>query len=226
MRPEVTKITDHVAQALKRLLYQYRALPASYEVPLAVTGGTVNASALGAVLAVIVDQIQDIENGLFSVDEGRMYFDGVTFPAEGAQLDGLGDLLGIERNGLTDEVYRLFITAKIAEDNSSGTVEELLFLVRLLFQSPLIQMFEAFPAEVRFHLTSAILDPTLYIAAQEMIRRSMPAGVLLGGITVTSATSVFMFSDKDGPSVGGGFGDANNTAPLYQESGGWFASLI
>lgn len=226
MRPEVLKISTHVATALSRMLYQYRALPTTYEVPLPVTGGTVNTCAVGAIIAALVDQLQDIENQLFAVDNGRMYFDGTSQPAEGQQLDGLGDILGIARNGLVDAEYWLFLAAKIAQDNSDGTIEDVLYLVKTLFQAPFIQMVESYPAEIRFHLTSALLDSSLYLVAQEMVRRSLPAGVLLGGITVTNAASVFMFRDKDGPNVGGGFGDANNTPPLYQETGGWFASLI
>lgn len=226
MRSEVTKITNHVSLALARMLYQYRILPATYTLPLAITGGTIETSVLGAIIAALVDQVQGIENELFAIDNGRMYFNGTTFPAEGEQLDGIGDILGIARNGLEDSVYRLFLAAKVAQNNSSGTTEDIIYLVRLLFQAPLIQMFDAYPGEVNFHLTSAVLDESLYSTAEEMVRNALPAGVLLGGISVTSAPSVFMFRDKDGPNVGGGFGDAANTAPLYNESGGVFASLI
>ena len=226
MLSSVTRIPDHVAKALARLLYQYRSLPGAYTVPLPITGGSVDTSVLGAIIAAITDQIQDLENQLFAIDNGRMYFDGSTFPAEGKQLDGLGDLVDQPRNGMSDSEYELFITAKIAQDYSTGTIEDLVFLVRLLFKAPLIQMFEAYPGEVRFHLTSAGVDPALYATAAAMVQKSLAGGVALGGITVTSASSVFMFSSAGGPSVGGGFGTAANTAPLYQESGGWFASLI
>ena len=226
MNPAVTRIDNHVDLALARLLYQYRILPERYSLDLPVTGKTIQTSVIGALLAAIVDQLQHVENELFAVDNGRMYFDGTGSPAEGAQLDGIGQLVGIERNGMTDTAYRMFITAKIAQNNSSGTIEEIIYLVRLLFRAAIIRMTESYPAEINFYLPNAQLDSSLYGIAQDMIRQSLPAGVMLGSITTTNASEVFAFCDKDAPSSVGGFGDAANTAPLYAETGGVFVSLI
>jgi len=52
--------------------------------------------------------------------------------AQGEQLDVIGRIVGQLRGGRTDEVYRVWIQARIAVLRSSGTADELLDIVRLL----------------------------------------------------------------------------------------------
>jgi len=50
--------------------------------------------------------------------------------AEGVQLDGLGQIIGIERNGLDDEPYRSLLRAYIRINTSGGTIEDINAIVR------------------------------------------------------------------------------------------------
>ncbi len=52
----------------------------------------------------------------------------------GTQLDNFGNDLNQPRNGMSDTDYRIRIKAKIAENNSEGTREEIIQVARLLLQ--------------------------------------------------------------------------------------------
>ena len=217
----VDKITDHVAQTMGRMMNEYSALPQRFSVSLPTTGTTIETSVIGAVLALLVDQIQELENVTHSIDKSRMWFNGTIFGATGAQLDGVGEIVDVARNGNTDAVYSLLIAAKIAEHYSTGTVEELLYLVTLLYGAPFVQMFENYPGEVSFYLTSSLLDPSLYSFAQTIVSSAMSAGVRLGFISITASANVFQCGyidiTKEPPEqvqIGAGCGDVNDAGTL------------
>lgn len=51
--------------------------------------------------------------------------------SEGVQLDGLGQIIGLPRQGLTDEQYQAALKAWVRVNDSSGTIEEINEIVRL-----------------------------------------------------------------------------------------------
>ena len=223
------KITTHVADAMARMMHQYASLPETYTVTLPNSGITIRTSYIGVIIAVLADRMQGVENAIYQMQAGRLYYNGSTYPATGAQLDGIGGLVGVVRNGLTNAEYLLLIKATIAANYSCGTCENLIKILRLLFQASTLQMFEFFPAEVAFNLTSGILDVDLIPYATVLLKNAMSAGVNLAFISVPTTTSVFQFRDLNGPSVGGGFGDILNypaDPPLYSSIGGGFAALL
>jgi len=61
----------------------------------------------------------------------------VTIPSiddsEGIQLDVIGLIVGQQRAGLTDTVYRMYLRARIAANRSSGTNPDIYNVFRLLF---------------------------------------------------------------------------------------------
>lgn len=78
---------------------------------------------LGAILA----PAQDVENALQQMALYRF-----VDTAEGAQLDIIGRIVGQEREGLTDTDYRRYIRARIAANNSNGTIEDVLTVAFLV----------------------------------------------------------------------------------------------
>lgn len=67
--------------------------------------------------------------------------------AEGEQLDALGTVVGVEREGRTDADYRVRIGAQILLNNASGTIEDLIQLAVALGATTL-ELNEVFPAKL------------------------------------------------------------------------------
>src|SRR5687768_16247400 len=78
-------------------------------------------------LAVSVAPAQDLENCLQQL---RLY--RFVDTAEGDQLDIIGRIVGLDREGLDDDDYRRYIRARIAANNSNGTIEDLLTVAFLV----------------------------------------------------------------------------------------------
>lgn len=195
----VTEITTHVEDALARFLQQYQG-------KVLIQGMT------GA----IVQQIQDLENGIYPIDAGRQIFNAV-----GTQLDNLGTIVGISRNGLSDAEYLLFIYGKIAENFSDTTITSILNIIQSLFRAQSLIFQEVYPAGVSVQVLGTPLDPSLYPVAITLVKESLGAGISLIFIGGSPTVNVFRF---DGPGIVGaenGFGSL--TDPTI---GGGFVGII
>jgi len=187
------KITDHVQQALNRLLQQYKGKPK-----------------YAAFFTVLVQQIQDLEDGIFPLDEGRQFYNGTSYPAEGAQLDGIGEIVGIDRNGLSDEQYRIFILGKIAQNFSDATMPTIIKILDIFFAPVEMVTHELYPAEVDVEMADISLDPAFWQIVFPLIQRALGAGIKLGFITQYDLDNAFTVGDDFGNGSGGGFGDDLN----------------
>lgn len=156
------------------------------------------------VLEIGLDLLQDAETIAHSLYQNRTIEDAI-----GVQLDGVGAIVGQPRNGLTDEVYRLRIKAKIAENNSEGTREEIINIAKLLTNAERVIVTER----------QADFDVTFYnitnpIASWDEVKQAITNATCSGiGVTVEeSQYRIFRFLDRDGniPSDGGGFRDLYN----------------
>jgi hypothetical protein len=78
-------------------------------------------------LAILISPAQDIENALQQLRHYR-FVDTAT----DAQLDIIGRIVGQARLGLADDDYRRYIRARIAANNSTGTVQDLLTVAFLV----------------------------------------------------------------------------------------------
>ena len=102
--------TTRIAEALAKLTDQFK--------------GQVN---IEAIISACVNQSQQLEAAAFDVIENTL-----VATAEGAQLDGLGAVVGVERGGFSDADYRIRIAARILQNQASGTIPELLELCTTL----------------------------------------------------------------------------------------------
>jgi hypothetical protein len=182
------QITNYVQDGLSKLLQQYkgRAL---------ITGA----------LTAFLQQAQNIENALYPLEGLCQIWNGTTVPAFGAQLDGIGELVGITRNGLPDDEYALFIFGKIAENFSDDTTAAVLTVAAYLFQAPIMLMQPTYPAGIAIEALGIPIPKQLWSLAAQLIQQSMGAGInlVVAGSTFTNA---FRF---DGPGIVGtvnGFG--------------------
>lgn len=140
-----TPRNDGGARALSRLLSQFQGKPR--------TEGITVALALEA---------HDADAGLYTLWSGRQLA-----TAAGASLDVYGQLVGEQRLGREDDVYRIAILARRAINRSSGTHPELLRLLRLLAPLPLhLSLVRRRPAAlVAYVRNGPLLQPEAVFAA-------------------------------------------------------------
>lgn len=203
------QITNHVQAALDRLMQQYKGKPN-----------------LQAVLTAFIQQIQVFENAAYPVDAGRQLYNGTTYPAVGTQLDGIGELVGVKRNGLGDAEYLVFILGTIAENFSDDTMTTLVNIMVTFFQPTLALIFENYPAEVDLELSDSVLPVNLLPIVAGILQNSIGAGVNLGYIAMFSLTTSFRYADaRTGtiPPPGTGLGYDDATAP---GAGGHYGNII
>jgi len=93
--------------------------------------------------------------------------------AEGEQLDVLGIHVGVDRNGLSDNDYRLLIEAKIQINVSSGQPERAISAVRFIYDTEDIEYAPNYPAKVRIY----VLNQEYTDAEAYLILQIIPSGV-------------------------------------------------
>ena len=196
-------ITTHVEDGLGRLAEQYKNRPK-----------------IVAVHSALYNQIQELEDAIFAIDAGRQLWNGVTSPSIGQQLDNLGTIVGISRNGLSDAQYLLFIFGKVAENFSDTTLESISSVVGYLFQAQQIIIQELPPAGLMIEAFGSQIPQNLYSFAKILITNAMGAGVEL--VFASAYPDVDMFSFA-GPNTNDSNGFSSINSPL---SGGQFAGTI
>lgn len=198
----VTKITTHVQDALNRLLQQYQGRP--------------NITAL---LTALVTQIQDLENAMYPIDQYRQLYS-----AYGQQLDNLGEVIGLERNGLTDNEYFVLFLGTIAENNSDTTAPTMLNIIKTIFQSSDIFIktpnsagvgpFGLEPgATIAFGVGSQLTPASLNLQLEQIVLASIAAGVSLYYLTRFKSGTATAFSTAGPQPWCGGCSDLNNPQP-------------
>lgn len=130
----LTPKTTHLEEALAQLAEQFHGKPEP-----------------GTVLAPFVGEVQTLETVLTStIDAVALAY------AEGAQLDGIGKIVGEAREGREDEAYRSAIGARILLNNSSGTIEDLIGLTRALLGDVAVQVVEVQPAHFELIIAGSV----------------------------------------------------------------------
>ena len=191
----IEKINDHVIQAHKRLLRQYRNNPE-----------------LNSILASFNEQVQQLENAIFSLN-GRMDRDVIS----SAILDAYGQIVGQERLGLSDEIFRLVILVKIGKNTSQGDPERVIQIYKMLTRSERVFYQEYYPAAIGIY-SSGEINPLTAQFIYENLDDILPAGVRLDHFGQFAPTGAFAF-DGD-PETTEGFSSVANP-----EVGGMFAKL-
>lgn len=201
----ITYISDHQAQAVDRLLEQYKQRP--------------NVVALVEALA---GRAQAVEDTIQQVASERFLYSQA---AQGAQLDDLGALVNLPRNGLDDSTYYVLILGTIAKNYSDGTIDTIVELVRSVYQadavyastpnSPAHARLKAY-AEINLAVGDAKTDTALTPMILGLLLQSLAGGVTLGFIA-TFGGQAFACAGPQ-PWVGG-------CSDLEGNGGGFLAGL-
>lgn len=173
---------------------QYLSVPTQYNVTFPLSGVTLDVSGVTGLMGSFVDQIQQLENQCFAVNTGQQLWDGNATPAVGAQLDGIGQIVGIKRNGLNDATYILFIFAEIAANFSRATYLDVFNAASFLFNTTQIFIQDLQPATVSIEIAGSQLDPTLNAAAAALLENVTAGGVGIAFVAVTPQPNAFRLS--------------------------------
>lgn len=192
-----TPITDHVAQALARVLTQYK-----------------DRTLFAGLLSSPIEQIQDLEDNLGEFELKRSVYGSV-----GVQLDLLGTIVDIARNGLDDDHYRLLILGKIGENSSNATMSAIVQIFAILLESNQVQGQDLGHASVGLSAAGPVPDVGLIPIIYQLMKGSIAAGVNLDFLSVFDETGAFAF--EGGPGTALGFDDL--TDPGH---GGMLATLL
>lgn len=155
-----------------------------------------------ALVRIFGDRAQGLENVLYDLISS-----GGVVSGHDSLLDQIGDVVGQLRNGLSDADYKLRLFAKIGQNVSKGTPEDVIRIFKLLMQADRVYYNPLFPAA--FSLTAIGGTP---LGTMTDIKNAMNSS-RIGGVSIdlfASAGSIaFSFSDDPDPN-GQGFGDYND----------------
>lgn len=147
-------IVDHPAQAVARLSQQFKTKPL-----------------IVALLKSWVTQVQELENALWDLREMR-----TLSTATGIYLDEIGAIVGQPRNGMDDDTYRVWISARVLVNRSSGTTEQVIgFVKKLVGESVEVWLDEQYPAA--FAIQVGGIDPAKGVEIARLLQLAKPAGV-------------------------------------------------
>jgi hypothetical protein len=196
----LTEKTTHAAESRARLISQFTRQ--------ANINGVVTAQA---------DQSQDEETTLFDLLEQRSIDSSI-----GAQLDGLGQIVGEDRKGKADELYRTYLKARILVNISSGTEPQINEIADLLINDANGQTYrEYYPAAWKIVVNDALTDD---IDAIANLLSEADVGGVRGFVeyTLASDATTFTFASGDVAQADANRGWSNDGGT----SGGKFADVV
>lgn len=151
----ITHNTSHVEEGIDRLLEQFKDKPR-----------------ILAWVTALLGQVQEIEDALY-----QLYWERLLDNAVGAQLDGIGQIVVLDRQGFDDEPYRAFLRAKIRVNLSNGKTEELIYILKLILgdDAEPIHLVQMHPASQQVYLTDVQYDA--YFIYSKFWAKAKAAGV-------------------------------------------------
>lgn len=149
-------------------------------------GGLTNFQKLILIFCIVAQEVNTQEQALLterSLDT-----------AIGAQLDGLGQILGLARiPGQSDEDYREALKFQIFINGSHGTPEEMISIILFLTKGSIAWYIELYPAAYQLITNGLVFppDPSELISTMQSVS---PAGVEFVALTATYNENPFAFS--------------------------------
>lgn len=174
---------------------------------------------VNGIVEAIVEPLQDVQDTLYA-----MLTQTYVTNAVGAQLDIIGEYVGITRGGYPDDLFRLFIQVQIGINNSQGHANEILAIVGLITGATNVLYIPGFPAgmslQVNINLPAYLASlPLTGAEFIQLIQKTIPAGVALYGISWYDGPGTAFGWESDPDALG--FGTITDPS-----LGGDWASLI
>lgn len=175
----IEKITTHTQDALDRRLMQYK--------------DGVNWEKFYTIFA---DRIQEIENVAWEflsiLDIDLM---------EGAQLDLIGRIVGQPRNELADDLYRIFLKAKIGVNTSRGNWDSVWQVYEILLAGTEGYVWECFPATIQLFYHDSI-DSIIEDNLLGVMQQVAGAGIKVWAVSYPDEFLVLGWYDEPDPPEG------------------------
>lgn len=116
---------------------------------------------------------QDVEDAMFDLFVYR-----AADTAFGDQLDALGNLVGQERGGLSDDDYRRFIRARVMANRSRGNIEDMIRVMNLVINDPAVTIeLETQRGTIVVRLRGIITSSALAAIVLEFAKDSKSGGI-------------------------------------------------
>lgn len=163
-------IDSHTLDAIDRVIEQHKGKP-NFE----------------SLLNIFTNRTQDLEDDL-----NKMFTSSSINTASGASLDAIAKDLNIQREGDTDARLRVRCFSQIAQHYSSGRIEQIISILRLLVEAREVRMVEIFPAKITVEIRS---DFAFDSSIRQVIERALAAGVGLDQIIISVSIKYFGFSN-------------------------------
>lgn len=169
------------------------------------------------IIEALVKQLQIAEDTL-----NDMYIFTYIETAFGKQLDEIGDIVGIDRTSIDDDVYRSDIIFQIYINTSNGEPETLISVYRDIIDAVSVSYSEIHPAGVILNAISTQIPPPDIQTKMESIS---PSGVKLYLTYSLIGDDSFGFSEENGtPTTGLGFSE--DGYPAGDSNAGRIVELI
>lgn len=191
----INPILNHVDQALARLREQYQGKPN-----------------IEALIRSWTLQIQELEEITSDLATNRTVNNAI-----GIQLDRLGELLNKPREGRTDEQYRIVLLAKISQNISRGTPEDVINVFKVLTASAKVYLSDDEHGEIYLLADHVLTQDEVNTIIREMYT-VVAAGVRINGLGSFDPDDSFAFYGVD---IAKGF-----SSVLDGTKGGKLATLI
>lgn len=180
-------VTDHADRAVARVPAFQRSKTSIVSIARAVSGS--------------VQEAEDLFLGILAIP--------VLASATGRTLDVIGRLVGQGRGAMDDAIYRTWIGARLAINRSSGTVPELISVVKTVAAAGVVtKVTESYPAALTVQASGVAIPNGDQIAALVHATRA-------GGVRVvfewTPSSPAYTFRLDAGP----GLDVANLSGALY-----------
>lgn len=153
----ITRATNHVSKGLGRLIEQWQ-----------------DKRVVKAILNSILVQCQEVEDALNDIADSRLLGN---LKCVGHALNLVGRLVGEEPRGRSDDVYTLWIRARVKVNNSYGRSDDLIGIVDTVESSDYTAQ-EYFPAAILFEFGTLVDAPASDLF--EMLKEAKMHGVWLG----------------------------------------------
>jgi hypothetical protein len=205
----VDAIKNHIDATFTRLLSQFSGRPN-----------------LSKVITSIGNEVQRFEDAAIPLQTDCLLANAV-----GAQLDGIGSVVGQPRNSMPDILYKLFLLGRIASNSSKATQETILNLTKTLFQASAVSLRGSYtpgnghlraPMVIGLEVGSPQLPSQYFSVALTLIRQSLAAGVELGWVSVFSDDAFALA----GPTGGLGLASDDGTVAGGQLASNLFTSTL
>ena len=172
-----------------------------------------------ALLATYLDQVQQLEDAIYDV------FVGTMLPgAEGDALDMLGELIGQPRAGRDDFTYKLWISARIMLNKSSGRPPDILGIARAIMPpGGTILLEEYFPGAFKLELLG-LTFATTGVQLRQVFQEAKAAGVRID--VIFSAADLGEQFTLGGAAVTPDINVQQGFADLAQTTGGQLVGVV